>query len=478
MIINLSQDSQFATELTEALLAGSHIAKALASEGQSATPDEDTIIIADLGSALTHEHKKTIHDGMDGGSTLVLRNCKSQDMSEFALFGVDAESVVLKSIHQGRKQDIVVLGGAGKVTVGSEPTSFEKSGVQEASAAAVDTALASGSALPVDELEAAEHAEAGSTHPDTTQASSLCEQPFNAQSIAHIVEGLNFRARAVAQASKGLSNINASQASGSIIFTQVVWNPYGSGGQATLFGSYDIELAAVLQPLKKKVIKITSRGSAAGATPKWDDVYCRGYFTERVRMVSYPGSQSTLDTTQVSLPTDWRRTAIAPETANAQTTYTTQTGWTIGASIGAEIADDPKVTASLSASYSSSNSTTETIEDFRAKNKSGAAACDWEYEYSVVTDNWQSMFINNVFQKCRIKPLARLSKSTMFVKNEAMYDAPPDTTGTQDFMFYLEQTVCVLWEEGNWASAKNKGAITRTSTWEKISVNLGMVRHP
>jgi hypothetical protein len=463
LIINLTQDKQFAKELRKALKSES----TMGVRGQKV--GEDSVIVADLGTELTDEHKDVIHVGMDNESTLVLKNCNSEKMAEFALFGVNAGIVVLKSMDSGRRQDMVVLGAVNgprmdawaDQTVAAEPNSLSER---------IDSDLAKGVALRFREPEEVEKFE------DDGITSSDEAKPSDTHMIARLVEGLNFRSR-IAMETRGLNPINASQASGRVIFAEKSWRP-NKRSRASIFGSFTVELAAVLEPVKSKYIKITSVGTAVNADPKWDDGRNRGDFTLLAEIRCYPGTKMTWDKNSIRLPDGWRRIAIAPETPNLTSTYTKTTGGSIGGKGGAEVAIDPKITAELEASYSESNSTTDQITDFRVKNFSNAAVCHWQYEYSKVIDDWTSMFIDEPFRCGRVHGLAGLSKSTMFLRNEAIYEAPEDAQGCQRFIFELGQRTARLLENGNWAVMKMNIEYDAEVMWNFLDVNLGMVRHP
>jgi len=462
MIINIARENQFAEELAQELETDISL-KAAAGEAR-----EDSVIVADLSGELSEQHKNVIQSGMDNCSTFVLRNCRSKEMAKFSFLSVDASTVVMKSGPYGRTQDIIVLSDTDGPTM-EPPVSAHATRKPMKSSAHMDALLAKGARLPSAKPEVEEECE------DVAITTSDEAERSEVDVIARMVEGLNYRSRMLRATPSDLNPINASQASGCVIFPQKTWQPCGKG-TASFWGSFNIELAAVLEPVRSKYVKVTSVGTAVNAKPAWDSARNRGYFTSSARVLCFPGWEGAPE--KASLPNGWRRIAIAPETANSESTYTRTTGWSIGAKAGGKVAEDPEVSAELSASYSSSESYTETIKDFQVKNYSSAAVCEWHYEYTKMARDCYSLFSQKAFRCAKIERLAELSTSTMFLKNEAIYEAPADAQGTQRFMFFVEQTTSRLWDTGNWNQGVYHAESTWSGMWRSIDVNLDMVRHP
>ena len=462
MLVNIAPDADFAEELAKDL--GLNIASGV-------TPDDtndDSVIVADLEQDMASEHEDVIQAGIANHSTIVLRNSKSGTMARFALFGIDAETVVLKAREKGRVQDMVVFG------------------VQDGPAAEADPGM--------DETgDAPERAPASSTRtePEPRKSAAVQEAPIEefvkeqvseSQEICNTIKSLNQR-RTLTMGVRAarVVNINASQASGTVSFSEKTWHPNNARkGVAKIFGAFDVELAAVVEPVKSKVIKITSRGTAVSATPLAADAdQNRAWFTQHGLVMVYPGNKYTFDMNAIALPNGWIRRAISPETPNNTSTYTKTTGWTIGGKVGGKVAEKPEATAELSASYSQSSSETTQIQDFRVKNESSAAISKWKYEYTTVTDNWKAMCYQDFAKWGRIKPIAQLSKSTMFLQNESVYQAPANATGSQRFCFYIGQQAAQLSESAHsiWSHSYHV-RYKADGIWQSVDINLGMVRHP
>jgi hypothetical protein len=463
MIINIARESQFAEELAQALETDISL-KAAAGEAR-----EDSVIVADLSGELSEQHKNVIQSGMDNCSTFVLRNCRSKEMAKFAFLSVDASTVVMKSGPYGRTQDIIVLSDTDGPTM--EPSVIADAILEPPKdSGQMDALLAKGARLPSVKPEVEE--ERVAVPVKTSHEAERSE----ADVLARMIQGLNDRSLMIRATSPDFNVINASQVSARLIFAELKWTTEG-GGIADIFGSFNIELAAVLEPIKSKYIKVTSVGTGISANPAWNSARNRGYFTSNARVLCYPGRDHA--PSKASLPIGWRRIAIAPETSNSTETYTRTTGWSIGVKGGGKVAEKPEISAELSASYSSSESYTETIKDFQVKNLSSAAVCEWHYEYTKMARSWTSLFNWPApFRYIVIDRLPDLCTSTMFLKNEAIYEAPAEAQGTQQFVFYIEQTTARLWDTGDWRKANCHCSTIRNGMWRDIDVNLGMVRHP
>lgn len=461
MIINLGKDDKFAQELAKTMDL------AIASEVTPEQAREESVIVADLGGEIRKEHREVIGAGMKNHASVVFRNTKSEAMAEFALFGVDGVTAVLKARDAGRAQDIIIFGEQDGPMAEPEADMIE-SGVSLSLA----HAMASGQRPEPEKPEAVQR---------EPLEEIVEEQLSESHMVARAIEGLSFRTSLTRDEHVQVSNINASQASGTVIFAQKTWHPAKNPrGTNTIFGAFDIELAAVVEPVRSKIIKITSRGTAVGVTKMAaDGIQNRAYFTAHGLVMLYPGGSYTWDINSITLPNGWTRRAISPETPNNTSTYTKTTGWSIGGKVGGKVAKTPEMTAELSASYSESNSISTEIADFRVKNESNAAVSKWRYEYSKLADNWKSLFYQPFFKQGRVENVVLLSKSTMFLQNESVYQTPADAVGSQRFIFYIGQGTAQLYESAHsiWKYS-NHVRYQSNGMWQFMDLNLGMVRHP
>ncbi|HAJ64758.1 MAG TPA: hypothetical protein DCP31_40565, partial [Cyanobacteria bacterium UBA8543] len=105
------------------------------------------------------------------------------------------------------------------------------------------------------------------------------------------------------------------------------------------------------------------------------------------------------------------------------------------------------------------------------------AVCDWTYEFSRLKDNWKDLFTYWVFYWDTVNSLPELSKSTMLMENETIYEAPANETNTQSFVYYMIHWTGSLWVDGLKGMYHHMEQYGHQSWW-RFSVNMGRVSHP
>jgi len=194
-------------------------------------------------------------------------------------------------------------------------------------------------------------------------------------------------------------------------------------------------------------------------------------------MLLYPVDEYTDNKSEVSLPSGWRILKIAPETLNNDNNYTHTTGWSIGVEGGGEISEDPKATVKLSASYSESNVYSQSFKDFTAINQSNSAYCDWRYVYTKVYRDWKSIFSDWMAD---IENFPDLAKSTMYMKNEVVYEAPASDNSQQRFCNAIGHTTLYAHSNLTWYLVIEYGINYKTACWhwDYFTLNMAAVIFP
>ena len=267
--------------------------------------------------------------------------------------------------------------------------------------------------------------------------------------------------------------VNASLMRGSVTMAEKTYKSYVSGQETvgSIYFSYDVELAAVVEPKRNKVLKFTSVNSFVSVRKLGrDEDWSRGDGTSLGALKLYPGDRGTHDPSQVSLPNGWRIIKIAPESPNSENTYTRTTGWSIGATGGGETGKDPKVAVNLSLSYQASNQYSESFPDFTAINQSSSAYCLWEYRFTKLYRDWESLFHGIL---SRPEKFPALSTSTMYMKNEVVYELPADDNRLQPFMAFICQFRVNLRSQFPGFGCYYYGD---SQDWLGFSINLGVVK--
>lgn len=232
-------------------------------------------------------------------------------------------------------------------------------------------------------------------------------------------------------------------------FSTYNWNI--TGDQVAVF-DLDFEAELVLDSDRGKK-NVFFRPIGSGQHPgslEWDGNSKRGFYQESQKITITPSN-----TSDVTLYDH------APASPNANSTYTSSTGWTIGVS-GA----DPEL------SYSASNETTTTLPDFSMINHTSGQVASWTFEMST---DWDDMFNHPAFSKCKVKSLPTLAKSNLKPDFEAIYRSDSSYDGIVHFNFEIETWMRKLWRGGDIFTCKKKTEWWWYTRWQLLSIDFGDV---
>ena len=444
------------SELARTFLQKLEESTALAS--QSSQTSELEVCLVNYSDSISTEDQRTIEDIIDRGlSILFLENAKEEYFPKNSLFATDSEVCIIKSDAQGRRQHMLMLGTK------EQPTFIPAARENDAAT-----------------MEASEEAKEKKTKEARSEEKSTTEtaQDKPAIDIQHAVDwvgGVSLKVQ------EDIQQINASLIMGSITIQAQNYssNLNGKPTSASAYYSYDVELAAVVSPKKNKIIKITSVNSYVSIVNglSINTEGDRGDGTFDGRMLLYPGDHYTDNKSEISLPSGWRIIKIAPETLNNDNNYTHTTGWTIGTEGGGQISQDPNVAVNLSASYSSSDSYSQSFQDFTVLNQSNSAYCDWRYVYTKVYRDWKSIFSDWVAD---IENFPDLAKSTMYMKNEVVYEAPASDNSQQRFCNAIGHQTLYAYSYMTWYLVIEYGIKYNMANWhwDNFTLNMATVIFP
>lgn len=242
----------------------------------------------------------------------------------------------------------------------------------------------------------------------------------------------------------------------------------------SLYASFDVELAAVVEPKRNKIIKINSVNTFVKAKLGKNNTTDRVWGSRFGKLILYPGSFYTYDSKEVSIPKGWRIIKLAPETKNSENSYTRTTGWSIGLEGGGEVGPDgPKGTVKLNLSYNESQSYTEAFNDFEVENHSDSSYCYWKYEYTKVKRDPSSIFS---FWANDVENFPDLAKSTMYLKNEVVFETPKEENAKVRFNFFIGNELLHAHGTtfGGWSINHNYDL----QGWDHFYINTDTVRFP
>ncbi len=416
--------------------------------------NSDSVIVVDMSQDLTNEDYELIDTANRKDASFVLKNTSNDKMKGFAMITAEADTVLVFNNIEGRTQKIIIEGDKDNLTnlpmeedelepVVNEPNGSNSNGLNM-------------------EIESG------------MEPAGKMKEALNSYDIVSMIK--DQLSKKAASRSVSSENINASLAKITVIFSERHWNPDDS--EASYFGSFDVEISATTTP-EKKFVKINSVGTGVRIGNMINNgKYGRKWFTNYGRVIYFPGSSYTYNNNNVAIPSGWRRIHNEPLTINAKTTYVSTTGWSVGAEGGGEVAESPKAAMKLSASYSESEQERREVPDFQVKNQSSGTVCDWRYEYTKLNDNWGGMFSDDLFKKGTVNGLVPLATGTMFMHNEAVYEAPSTTSGQQPFIFVIEHGASNLYVTGDWLSYTKKMQTKAAYTTYKVNINFDLVKPP
>ncbi len=425
---------------------------------QSSQSAEHEVCLVNYSESISTEEQRTIEEIIDRGlSVLFLENVKEEYFPGNSLFATNAEVCIIKSESQGRKQHMLMLGNK------EQPSFLPTVRVDEESTMEASE-------------EAKEKMKKGPlSDEEPTKESVEVESFIDIRHAVDWVGGVSLKMQ------EDVQQVNASLITGSITIQAQNYssNLNGKPTSASAYYSYDVELAAVVSPKRNKILKITSVNSYVSIVNglSVDTENDRGDGTYEGRMLLYPGDYYTSNKNEISLPAGWRIIKIAPETLNNDNNYTHTTGWTIGAEGGGQISQDPSVAANLSASYNASESYSQSFQDFTVLNQSNAAYCDWRYVYTKVYRDWKSIFSDWMAD---IENFPDLAKSTMYMKNEVVYEAPASDNSLRRFCNAIGHQTLYAFSYLTWYLVIEYGVRYNMADWhwDNFSLNMGSVIFP
>lgn len=222
-----------------------------------------------------------------------------------------------------------------------------------------------------------------------------------------------------------------------------------SGQTASLSMDFEAELA-LDSARGKKVVFMRPIGSGQHpGTLISDSSSNRGYYQESQEVSLAPNNAS------VSLY------AHEPSTANASTTYTSSTGWTIGTESGWP-----------ALSYSTSDQTSTTLSDFSMVNNTSGSTASWTF---AMTSSWSSMFYHPAFEKCKVKSLPNLAKSNLNPQYEVFYRADDSFTSSVTFTFTKITLLRRIWRGGDIVTCKKYSDLWTLTRSRDVSINFGAI---
>lgn len=432
-----------------------YFAKALSNNKLSASTNEEaTVLLANFASTLPNEAVGSLAQMLDKNETvLFLENVKKEHFPDNALVSVDAKYCIVKSSAGGRIQHVLLCTPPeqGPVYVPTDLKDIEA----EVDEKGVISNIQEKDIVPANN---------GLNHDET---------PITPSTIDGWIDIIARKSMECAE--NDMQMINASLMRGSITRQEetIPSDAYGNGNKTigAIYFSYDVELAAVIEPTKSKRLKFTSVNSFVRIEKMGKDAdWCKGDGTILGSLRIYPGDKMTFELNEVPIPKGWRIVNIAPESPNSENSYIRTTGWSVGATGGGAISSDPKVAANLSFNYNTSQQYSETFRDFTAMNGSSSTYCFWEYRFTKLYKDWESLFHGI---QSRPEQFPELARSTMYMRNEVVYEIPADDNHCQQFWVFICQFRAALWSRFPNIGYKSWGDAQR---WTGFNINLGAVK--
>ena len=194
-----------------------------------------------------------------------------------------------------------------------------------------------------------------------------------------------------------------------------------SKGKLKCFCTIHVSLFASENPRSKWIRFRLTDAVGMGAEMGSNDERVRGFFNHSATVCLFPGV-SKVDPHDSSFPADnWCRPYMEPHTPNSETTYTSTTGWSIGAKASTTASAANSLGAEITTTYDQSEQVTCTIKDFSVRNISDGVMTGWKFYYTAMDEQkWKNHFKWNIAPK----EIADLAKSTLTLNAEAVYQCP------------------------------------------------------
>ena len=247
-----------------------------------------------------------------------------------------------------------------------------------------------------------------------------------------------------------------------INFSTYSW-AVGNSQTATLNLDFEAQLIADQLKNKKFVTFSQSGGGHHPGTLYTDGQYDRGWFQEAALVKITP----TTNGSNVDLY------AHAPATSNNSSSYASTTGW------GAQASVDSEGKAGLTLSYSSSSTVTTVLTDFTAVNNTSGKVANWNFKLFSVGghsyNNWDDIFYQNAFQRCKLYSLPNLAKSNLTPQFEAIYRANGNYTGTTTFQLETKSLLRDTSATGTIFKCNMNSTWSMMTRTKNVSINFNQV---
>ena len=418
-------------------------------------------IVIEKGFTAGSHHERLLKIVKERDIPVIMMNCDAGDLHGYAAVSPKGKYVAVKSISNGRRQELLVISND-EVAIQYDTDSIKKKAKGDDNSQPADPRDDHEPAEPRDDREQADSKE-----------SAITSRPNEIERLIQFV-------KSEADFSK-ITKVGQQhywEQLSTVHFEQLVDNaPTYPGapdwlnnqlkkGFLKAFCTIDISLYATKTPRQKWIkFQLTD---AVGVTVSMtqDDNWAKGWFNHSANIYLFPGGG--VDPNNSQLPPNWTRPNIQPHTPNSQTTYTDTTGWSFGVEGGVK-PDGPY--ANVKASYSQSNQTQKTINDFSVRNRSDESMTGWDFYYTAVDGNsWSDHF---TWYGTPL-PIADLAKSTLTLNAEGVYRGPPDKNESIPWSFQFSPKWAVL-----------RGNFTETDIYlisyglnNQLMIDMGAVKNP
>ncbi|MEM6698387.1 MAG: discoidin domain-containing protein, partial [Bacteroidota bacterium] len=227
----------------------------------------------------------------------------------------------------------------------------------------------------------------------------------------------------------------------------------------------EVELVAAIQPYRKYVrVKVKDGSYFKPGSMHWNSEYNKGYMNSECRVrfdyLNADGNEFKLD-------------RYAPSNSNPTTTYTSTTGFSLSANVGADASNGPS--SGLSASYSESNSVSSTVREFEASASTGSTWTEFKFKMG----KHPSDYVEQCFG-CTpsIINLPALATDQLTPKSEVVFTAPGDYTGSKSIQLKTTHYGMRIYSNGDWFYPH---WYWRSKGWwisSNFSVNFSKVSYP